>query len=53
MHCDDKRILWVLKESIVDCFNELKERDFDDETILKKLEDSIMEYNECKHSIQK
>ena len=51
MHCDDKRTLAVLKENILICFNELKEKDYDSKIILKKLDDSIAEYNECKHSI--
>ena len=51
MHCDDKRTLSILKESIINYFNELKEKDFDNEIILKKFNDSIAEYNECKFSI--
>lgn len=51
MHCDDKRTLTALKENILICFNELKEEDFDNKIILKKLNDSIAEYNKCKHSI--
>ena len=50
MHCDDKRTLSVLKENIIMCFNELKEKDFDDKIILKQLNESIAEYKECKHS---
>ena len=53
MHCDDKRTLSVLKENIINYFNELKEKDFDNEIILKKFNDSIAEYNECKLQIQK
>lgn len=53
MHCDDKRTLSVLKENIINYFNELKEEDFDNKIILKKFNDSITEYNECKLSIQK
>ena len=51
MHCDDKRTLSVLKENIINYFNELKEKDFDNKITLKKLNDSIAEYNECKLSI--
>ncbi|HSB84459.1 MAG TPA: hypothetical protein VLD64_08245 [Nitrosarchaeum sp.] len=51
MHCDDKRTLWVLKENIINCFNELKEKDFEDKNILKKLNDSITEYKELKSEI--
>ena len=51
MHYDDKQTLPVLKENILICFNELKEKDFDNKIILKKLNDLIAEYKECKHSI--
>jgi len=51
MHCDDKRTLSVFKENIMSCFNELKEKDFDDKNILKKLNDSIAEYKELKSEV--
>lgn len=51
MHCDDKRTLSVLKENILVCFNELKDADYENKTALKKLNDSIEEYNEYKLSI--
>ena len=51
MHCDDKRTLAVLKESILSCFTELKEKDFDDEIVLKELNDAINEYKEYKLSM--
>ena len=51
MHCEDKRTLSVLKENIISYFNELKEEDFDNKIILKKFNDSIAEYSECKLSI--
>lgn len=51
MHCDDKRTLSVLKENILVYFNELKEGDYENKTSLKKLNDSIEEYNEYKLSI--
>jgi hypothetical protein len=50
MHCDDKRTLAVLRENILMNFNELKEADFDNESMLKQLNDSILEYNEGKQS---
>ena len=53
MYCNDKRIRSGLKENIINYFNELKKEDFDNKIILKKLNDSIAEYNECKLSIQK
>lgn len=52
MHCDDKRMIMVLKDSIMNYFNELKEKDFDDESALKNLNDSIMEYKEYKLSLK-
>ena len=51
MHCDDKRTLMVLKENIISNFNDLKEKDFEDKIILKKLNDSITEYNELKSEV--
>lgn len=50
MHCDDKRTLAVLKQNILACFNELSEADFDNKSILKQLNESILEYNECKQA---
>jgi len=52
MHCDDKRMIVVLKESILNYFNELKEKDFDDEFALKNLNESIIEYKEYKLSLK-
>lgn len=52
MHCDDKRMIVVLKDSILKCFIELKETDFDDELALKNLNDSIIEYKEYKLSLK-
>ncbi|GKS66458.1 hypothetical protein YTPLAS73_00050 [Nitrosarchaeum sp.] len=52
MHCDDKRMIFVLKENILVYFNELKEQDFDDETTLKNLYEAIKEYKEYKLSIK-
>jgi hypothetical protein len=42
-------MLAVLKERIIICVDELK--DFNNKTILKKLNESVAEYNECRHSI--
>jgi len=52
MHCDDKRMIVVLKENILNCFNDLKEKDFDDELSLKNLNESITEYKEYKLSLK-
>lgn len=51
MHCDDKRTLAVLKENILICFNELKAEDYNNKTILKRLNDLIEEYNDYRSSI--
>ena len=51
MHCDDKRTLAVLKKNIISCFDELKEKDFEDKIALKKLNDSIAEYKESKSEV--
>ena len=48
MHCDDKRTLFVLKQDILTCFNDLKEADFDSDVLLKELTNAIQEYNEYK-----
>ena len=49
MHCDDKRTLAVLKENIFNCFNELKESDFENKILLNELNNLIADYKECKH----
>lgn len=51
MHCDDKRTLAVLKENILICFNELKDNDYNNKIILKRLNDLIEEYNEYRSSM--
>ena len=52
MHCDDKRMIVVLKDSIINCFNELKEKYFDDKLALKNLNDTIIDYKEYKLSLK-
>ena len=50
MHCDDKRMLFVLKEEIKKTWNELKDSDFKNQDLLKKLNESILEYLEYRNS---
>ena len=51
MHCDDKRTLFVLKEEIEKTWNELKDSDFKNQDMLKKLNESILEYLEYQNSL--
>ena len=48
MHCDDKRTLYVLKEEIQHMWDELKEKEFENEELLKKINSRILDYLECK-----
>ena len=48
MHCDDKRMMFVLKQEIEETWNLLKEKDFDDEKTITELNGLIKEYFECK-----
>ena len=50
MHCDDKRTLYVLRESIEKTWKELHESDFTNQKLLKKLNQEIQEYFEYKKS---
>ncbi|KEQ56084.1 hypothetical protein AAA799B03_01275 [Marine Group I thaumarchaeote SCGC AAA799-B03] len=50
MHCDDKRILFVLKQGIEETWDLLKKSDFMDESLMKKLNMEIQEYSEYKKS---
>lgn len=52
MHCDDKRMLYVLEQQIVSTWESLKESGFQDKLLLKELNESIIDYNEYKKSIQ-
>ena len=51
MHCDDKRTLYVFKKEIEKRWDILKDSDFKDEDALRKLNESIQEYLECKQSM--
>ena len=51
MHCDDKRMLYVLEQEIVSCWEKLEESDFQNESLLEELNDSIIDYNDYKKSL--
>ena len=51
MHCDDKRMVHVLKSEIEKIWYELKESDFQDMKSLKKLDETIQDYQEYKRSV--
>ncbi|WP_428324144.1 hypothetical protein [Nitrosopumilus sp.] len=48
MHCDDKRTLFVLKHGIEETWDLLKESDFANDDLIKKLNEKIKEYFEYK-----
>ena len=50
MHCDDKRTLYALKEGIEKTWDLLKKSDYDDKTMLKRLYEEILEFQEYKKS---
>lgn len=47
MHCDDKRMMFALKQEIEKAWNLLKEKDFD-EKAMTELNELIKEYFEYK-----
>ena len=51
MHCDDKRMLYVLEQEIISCWENLRKSRFD-VILLSELNKSIIDYNEYKKSIQ-
>jgi len=51
MHCDDKRMLYVLEQEIASCWEKLEESDFQNESLLEELNDSIIDYNDYKKSL--
>ena len=51
MHCDDKRMLWILKQEIASCWENLTKSNFEDNGALNELNNSIIEYNEYKKSL--
>ena len=50
MHCDDKRTLFVLREDIEKTWNEIKESDFENKDLMRKLNEAILDYIEYKNS---
>ena len=48
MHCDDKRMMFVLKQEIEETWNLLKEKDFGDEKTITELNELLKEYFEYK-----
>lgn len=46
MHCDDKRMRYVLKQEIEQLWTELRNLDFQNQELLNKLIESIKEYEE-------
>ncbi len=50
MHCDDKRTLFVLKESIEKNWKLLEDSNFKDHQLLENFSKSLTEYFECKSS---
>ena len=46
MHCDDKRMIYVLKQEIEQLWANLKNSDFQNQELLNKLTESIKEYEE-------
>ena len=51
MHCDDKRTLFVLKNEIEEAWEQLKESDFENQELVKKLNEMIVEYFDYKKSL--
>ena len=48
MHCDDKRTLFVLKQGIEGTWDLLRKSDFTDKELIKRLNQEMQEYFECK-----
>ncbi len=48
MHCDDKRTVFALKESIQKTWEELKKSEFNDKNLVKQLNELISDYQEYK-----
>jgi hypothetical protein len=52
MHCDDKRMLYVFEEQIKSCWENLRSSDYQSESLLKELNEVILEYNEYKKMLK-
>ena len=51
LHCDDKRMFYVLKEEIEKTWMRLKNSNFEDKELLKQLNNDILEYVNYKNSV--
>lgn len=52
MHCDDKRMLFVLEEQIKSSWENLRKSGYQDELLLKELNDAIIDYKDYKKSLE-
>lgn len=52
MHCDDKRMLYVLKQEINQCWKDLENEDFENDLTLQELNKTITEYKVYKKSLK-
>ena len=52
MHCDDKRMMYVLKEEIESLWTEFRKSDFQDQALMKNLTESIKEYEEYRNILK-
>jgi hypothetical protein len=50
MHCDDKRILYVLREEIEKSLKLLQDSEYCDQKLLENFNNAVTEYFECKSS---
>ena len=46
MHCDEKRMMYVLKQEIEHTWKELRNSNFQNQKLLNNLSESIKEYEE-------
>ena len=52
MHCDDKRMMYVLKQEIEQMWIELRNSNFQDQKLLNNLTKSIKEYKEYRNMLK-
>ena len=53
MHCDEKRIMYVLKQEIEHTWKELRNSNFQNQKLLNDLTESIKEYEEYKKMLRR
>ena len=53
MHCDDKRMMYVLKQEIEQMWAELRNADFRNQKLLNNLTESIKEYEEYRKALKR